>query len=177
MAPAVGARIGALAVTPEDGRSLPARVLGVDPCTDLAVLRIEAGAPLPWLSLGDSEAVRPGDWVVAMVNPFGLDGTVTAGIFSARGRDGVSLTALTDAARRDRRRPREARGAVVTALTPNGGAALAGVQPGDVLVAIGAQGVADPASALAAMRLAPAAFIPLRVLRQGAGLYLALPAR
>jgi len=69
-----------------DGRELAARVIGRDAATDVAVLKVEAGAPLPALSFGDSDRARVGEWVMAMGNPFGLGGTVTAGIVSARGR-------------------------------------------------------------------------------------------
>ena len=74
-------------VTLDDGRELDAKVIGRDPRTDLAVLQVDAGKGLPFLSLGDFDRARPGDWVVAMGNPFGLGGSVTAGIVSARGRD------------------------------------------------------------------------------------------
>jgi serine protease Do len=76
-----------VSVTLSDGTTLPAHIVGRDPRTDLAVLKVDAKKPLPYIQLGDSAKVRVGEWVVAMGNPFGLGGTVTAGIVSAKGRD------------------------------------------------------------------------------------------
>jgi serine protease Do len=76
-----------ITVTLSDGTRLPATVIGRDPSTDIAVLRVHANHPLPYLDLGNSAKVQTGQWVVAMGNPFGLGGTVTAGIVSAEGRD------------------------------------------------------------------------------------------
>ncbi|TXM71326.1 Do family serine endopeptidase [Methylobacterium sp. WL69] len=73
-------------VTLDDNRTLDAKVIGKDPKTDLALLKITEGGTFPYVSLSKS-APRVGDWVVAIGNPFGLGGTVTAGIVSARGRD------------------------------------------------------------------------------------------
>jgi len=70
-----------------DGSKLPAELVGTDPKTDIALLRVDAGKPLPHVPFGDSEAMRIGDWVMAIGNPFGLGGTVTTGIISARERD------------------------------------------------------------------------------------------
>jgi serine protease Do len=73
-------------VTTDDGRTLDAKVVGTDPKTDLALLKVQEGGSFPHVSLAKT-APRVGDWVVAIGNPFGLGGTVTAGIVSARGRD------------------------------------------------------------------------------------------
>ncbi len=71
----------------QDGSKHPAKVLGRDTKTDLALLKIDAKEPLPYVSWGDSNAAQVGDWVLAVGNPFGLGGTVSSGIVSARGRD------------------------------------------------------------------------------------------
>ncbi len=76
-----------VSITLDDGTVLPARVVGTDKASDLAVLKVKSNHPLPFINLGDSNAAQPGAWVVAVGNPFGLGGTVTAGIVSARGRD------------------------------------------------------------------------------------------
>lgn len=70
-----------------DGTVLPAELVGRDPQTDLALLKVESDEDLPYVEFGDSDAIRVGDWVIAVGNPFGLGGTVSAGIVSARGRD------------------------------------------------------------------------------------------
>ena len=66
---------------------LPAKIIGTDADTDLALLKVESSKPLPVLKFGDSDAMEVGEWVVAIGNPFGLNNTVTAGIVSAKGRD------------------------------------------------------------------------------------------
>ncbi|WP_232629200.1 Do family serine endopeptidase [Methylobacterium sp. Leaf118] len=73
-------------VTLDDNRTVDAKVIGKDAKTDLALLKIDESGTLPYVQFGKS-APRVGDWVVAIGNPFGLGGTVTAGIVSARGRD------------------------------------------------------------------------------------------
>ncbi len=74
-------------VTLHDDTVLQAELVGTDPLTDLALLRVKTDKPLPAARFGDSNALRIGDWVMAIGNPFGLGGTVTTGILSARARD------------------------------------------------------------------------------------------
>jgi serine protease Do len=76
-----------ITVTLQDGTSLKATVAGRDTAGDIALLKVKSDKPLPSVQFGDSTAMRIGDWVLAIGNPFGLGGSVTAGIISARGRD------------------------------------------------------------------------------------------
>ncbi|MFL5122414.1 MAG: trypsin-like peptidase domain-containing protein, partial [Microvirga sp.] len=73
-------------VTTDDGRTLDAKVIGADSKTDVALLKVTEGGSFPFVKLAKASP-RVGDWVVAIGNPFGLGGTVTSGIVSARGRD------------------------------------------------------------------------------------------
>ncbi len=76
-----------ISVVLHDGKRLKAKVIGRDSKTDLALLKVEAGHPLPHVQFGESDGARVGDWVIAIGNPFGLGNSVSAGILSARGRD------------------------------------------------------------------------------------------
>jgi serine protease Do len=73
-------------VTTDDGKTYSAKVIGTDPKTDIALIKVEGRGDFPHVALADKPS-RIGDWVIAVGNPFGLGGTVTAGIVSARGRD------------------------------------------------------------------------------------------
>ena len=73
-------------VTLSDGKSFDAKVLGRDQKTDIAIVKIDAGHELPVATIGDSDQLQVGEWVIAIGNPFGLDHTVTSGIVSAKGR-------------------------------------------------------------------------------------------
>ncbi len=83
---------GEIEVGLSDKRKFKAKVLGRDPKTDLAVLKIEADGEFPAAELGDSDRLRIGQWAIAVGNPFGLDRTVTVGIISATGRRGLDVT-------------------------------------------------------------------------------------
>jgi len=74
-------------ITTDSGKQYKASVVGVDEKTDLALLKLDADTPLPFVEMGNSDIAEVGDWVIAVGNQFGLGGTATAGIISARGRD------------------------------------------------------------------------------------------
>lgn len=71
-----------------DHRHFPAKLIGADPRTDVAAVQIDGPGPFPYLTLGNSDRVRIGEWVMAVGNPFGFTSTVTLGVISARGRRG-----------------------------------------------------------------------------------------
>jgi Do/DeqQ family serine protease len=77
-------------VTLKDGRSFKGKVMGVDPVTDVAVVKIEA-SNLPTVPIGNSDQLKPGEWAIAIGNPLGLDNTVTTGIISATGRSSSAV--------------------------------------------------------------------------------------
>ncbi len=85
-----------ITIRTSDGRDLPADIVGSDEPTDLAVLRVRGGGRFPFVNFDDASHVRVGDWVVAVGNPFGLDGTATAGIVSAIGRRDAGSSAYVD---------------------------------------------------------------------------------
>lgn len=78
-----------------DGREYRAEIIGTDPGSDLAVIKVDE-SDLPFLQLGDSETLEVGDWVLAVGNPFGLSHTLTAGVVSAKGRSGIGLNDYED---------------------------------------------------------------------------------
>jgi serine protease Do len=83
----VAGKADSITVTLADGRKLPAKMVGGDDKTDLALIKVESDKPLPFVTFADATKVRVGQPVMAVGNPFGLGGTVTTGIVSARGRD------------------------------------------------------------------------------------------
>lgn len=234
-------------VTLDDGTTYPAKILGKDKRTDLAVLKITAKKPLPFIVLGDSDLAQPGSWVVAVGNPFGLGGSVTAGIVSARNRDigegpydsfiqvdapinqgnsggplftqdgrvvgvntaiispsggsvgigfaipantvktvvaqlkksgkvtrgyiGVQTQGISAAVAGAMRLPESAtedRGALVASVEPDAPAAKAGVQPGDAITAVNGKKVANPRElAIAVAAIPPGDTAVLSVVRDG----------
>ncbi len=85
-----------ITVRMKDGEEYEAKLVGRDAEVDVALLKIDAGHKLPYVEWGDSDKARVGDWVLAIGNPFGLGGTVTAGIISARHRQGLTGSPYED---------------------------------------------------------------------------------
>lgn len=86
-----------ISVTLHNGDQLDAELIGRDPATDIALLKVKSSDPLPYVPFDSDDNLRVGDWVVAVGNPFGLGGSVTAGIVSARGREmGQQIGTYTD---------------------------------------------------------------------------------
>ena len=79
-------------VTLKDGRTIPGKVKGIDPVTDVAVIEVDQ-KNLPSIQIGNSDRIKPGEWAIAIGNPLGLDNTVTAGIVSATGRTSAEIGA------------------------------------------------------------------------------------
>ncbi len=80
-----------ITVTLSDNQEVDAELVGTDPQSDVALIKINVADPLPTIPLGDSEALEVGEWVIAIGNPFGLDQTVTVGVVSAKGRSRVGI--------------------------------------------------------------------------------------
>jgi serine protease Do len=79
-----------------DEKKYEAKIVGTDPKTDLALIKINVGKPLPAVKLGDSDKIEVGEWVIAIGNPYGLEETVTVGVVSAKGRSGFGITQYED---------------------------------------------------------------------------------
>ncbi|MCH9625181.1 MAG: Periplasmic pH-dependent serine endoprotease DegQ [Chlamydiales bacterium] len=84
-----------LQVTLSDGKKVIAKIIGTDPQTDLAVIKVE-GEDHPFLDFGDSDAIEVGDWAIAIGNPFGLQATLTVGVVSAKGRNQLNIADFED---------------------------------------------------------------------------------
>jgi serine protease Do len=90
------AQVSGVQVTTKDGRRFAAKLVGRDPGTDVAVLRLEGAQALKSIPMGDSDSVEVGDFVIAVGNPFGLGQTVTSGLVGALGRSGVARQSYED---------------------------------------------------------------------------------
>jgi len=85
-----------ISVRLHDGRELDANLVGTDPKSDVAIIKVNEAGDLPVLALGDSDALQVGEWVMAIGNPFGLSHTVTVGVVSAKGRTSMGITDYED---------------------------------------------------------------------------------
>ena len=180
--------IESITVTMTDGTDYPAKLIGRDAASDLAVLKITGAKPFPFVKFGDSRHARVGDWIIAIGNPFGLGGTVTSGIISAVYRNTGSGSAYdrylqTDASinRGNSGGPMfdmqgnviginnaKNRGEFIQSVEPGQGAAKAGMQPGDVVVKVDGKDVTpDQTLSFIVANTAPGKRIPIDLIRNG----------
>src|SRR2546427_629176 len=118
-----------LTVTLPDKREFKGKVIGTDPKTDLALIKVEA-RELPYVAWGDSSKLQVGEYVLAVGNPFGLNSTVTLGIVSALGRGRMGIT--------------QTQGALVSDVNEDSPAEQAGIKQGDVIIGYQGSSVQDP---------------------------------
>ena len=179
-----------IVVSLSDGTQLPAQLIGADEVTDIAVIKVTPSARLPAVSWGDSRALEVGDWVVAAGNPFGLGGSVTAGIVSARGRDLGGAGGVDDFIQIDAPiNPGNSGGPLFnvdgkvvgmnTAIySPSGGSvgitdvvargpgARSGLRPGDIIIRVNGQPVESARDAIKAITAVPPGGVAHLVLRR-----------
>src|SRR5205809_934684 len=130
---------GADAVTVRlaDKQEFRGRIVGSDSKTDIAIIKFEAPVDVRVATLGNSDALRVGEWAIAIGNPFGLDQTVTVGVVSATGRADVGIATYENFIQAD------AKGAIVARVYPGSPAATAGLAQNDVIVSFDGTPVED----------------------------------
>jgi len=164
-----------IAVMLPGNRNIAARIVGTDPDTDLAVLKVTADNLTP-ITFGDSDRIKIGDVVLAIGDPFGVGQTVTMGIVSATGRNRMGINPIENFIQTDAAiNPGNSGGALVTNVVRGGPADKGGVKSGDVVINHGGKPVNDTAALISeTAKLSPGQRMELEMLRQGKELRLSV---